>query len=72
MQSEKNEGREIPVITQYYFIIEGRLLEANKGEIAKYVGDSRKQEWKAFLKAQKIKWKREESLMKVLDFFTQN
>lgn len=72
MQSEKNEGREIPLVIQYYFIINGQMLEANKGDIADCVGDNRKDEWKIFLKANKIKWKKEDSLLKVLDFFTQN
>lgn len=72
MQSEKNEGREIPLVTQYYFIVEGKLLEANKGDVTDYIGDIRKNEWKTFQKANKIKWKKEDSLLKVLDFFTQN
>ena len=72
MQSEKNDGREIPLVTQYYFIIDGKTVEATKGEVSDLIGDARKDEWKAFQKANKIKWKKEDSLLKVLDFFTQN
>jgi hypothetical protein len=69
MLEEKNSGREIPLVTTYYFIIGGRLVEAGKKELAELAGEERKEEWKIFLKTNKIKWRKEESLTKVLDFF---
>lgn len=69
MLQEKNEGREIPTRITYYFLINGRLVEATKGNLEDLAGEQRKEEWKAFVKEKKIKWKKEESLALVLDFF---
>ena len=70
MLQEKNEGRVIPVVKEYYFIIDGRQVDTSKKSIEKIVGD-RVAEWKSFLKENKIKWKDAESLKKVLDFISQ-
>ena len=72
MQAEKNDGREIPLVTEYFYVIGGQMIEARKGKISDYIGKAREAEWKAFQKNNKIKWKKEDSLLKVLDFFTQN
>lgn len=71
MLKEKNEGREIPLKTAHYYIIDNQLVEANKKELTNLIGLSKKEDWKEFLKKNNIKWKREESLIKVLNFFVQ-
>lgn len=72
MQSEKNDGREIPMVIEYYFIIDGKVLKATKGEMTDFVSVANRNKWKTFLKTHKIKWRKEDSLMEILDFFTQN
>lgn len=71
MLMEKNDGRDIPLRTSYYFIINDKLVAANKKGIAAMVGENEEEEWKTFLKKNKIKWKREDSLIRILDFFAQ-
>lgn len=71
MQAEKNDGREIPMQTQYYFVVDGRTIEASKKQVAGLLGEERAQSWKSFQKEHKIKWKKEDSLLKVLEFLTQ-
>lgn len=68
MLQEKNDGRSFPVKTEYYFIVNGEQVEATKKGLDKYFKDSKPDEWKAFQKANKIKWKDAESLAKILDF----
>ena len=68
MYKEKNDGSAISLETRYYYIIEGRLVEADKRSIEKYLPAEQKAEWAKFLKSEKIKWKKEESLVQILDF----
>ncbi len=71
MQAEKNDGREIPLVTEYFYVIGGQMIEARKSKLSDYIGKARETEWKDFQKLYKIKWKKEDSLLKVLEFFTQ-
>lgn len=68
MLQEKREGRAIPLVEQYFFIIGGQQIEATKKGVEKLVGDARATELAAFLKENKVKWKKEDSLAKVLTF----
>ena len=68
MLQEKQDGRTIPLITRYYFIIGGQQIEATKKGVEKFVGDDRADALKQFLKDNKVKWKKEESLIQVLQF----
>ena len=70
MLQERNDGSEIPLETSYYFILGGKVVEANKKAVTETVGASQSDNWKKFLKENKIKWKKEESLISVLGFFT--
>lgn len=65
---EKNDGREIPLVTDYHFYYNGQLYDANKHDADKLAGADRADEWKQFVKTNKIKWKREVSLRQVLHF----
>lgn len=69
MLQEKNDGSEIPLETSYYFIINGKVIEADKKAVAETIEVSQTESWKKFLKENKIKWKKEDSLISVLGFF---
>ena len=66
---DKHEGRAIPIVEKYFFIIGGQQVEANKKAIAKFIGSDKEEAFKQFVKENKIKWKNEESLKKLLEFF---
>ncbi len=70
MLQEKNDGAEIPLATEYYFVIGGKRILADKKEVADFLGTSRAAEWKTFQKENKIKWKKEDSLVAVLKFLS--
>lgn len=69
MLQERNDGSEIPLETAYYFILGGKVVEANKKAVTETVEVSHSDNWKKFLKENKIKWKKEDSLISVLGFF---
>ena len=71
MLQEKKEGRTIPLVYQYFFIIGGQQIEATKKGVGKFLGDAKADAWKQFQKEHKIKWKQEESLKEVLLFLGQ-
>ena len=68
LEQQRYEGSAIPLIDSYYFIIGGQQVEATKKGIDKFLGDSRADELKKFLKDNKIKWKNAESLATLLQF----
>lgn len=70
MLQEKKEGRTIPLVEQYAFIIDNQQIEATKKGVEKFVGDTRADALKQFLKENKIKWKSEESLQQLLTFLS--
>ena len=70
MLQEKHDGREIPVSTVYYFAIGGQCIEANKSEVLKHVGESRKADFTRFVKEKKVKWKNADSLKAVLEYLS--
>ena len=69
MLQEKNDGRDIPLQKQYLFIINGQQVEASKKGVEKFVGEDRAEALKEFLKVNKTKWKKEDSLTQLLGFF---
>ncbi len=71
MRQERKEGKDLPLIEKYYFIFGDKIVEATRKEVEKSLGDNGKTKLKAFLKQNKIKWKEEASLIKLLDFFHQ-
>ena len=70
MLQEKKEGRTIPLVEQYYFIIGGQQIEATKKGVEKFVGDAKADALKTFLKENKTKWKKEDSLTQLLGFLS--
>ena len=71
LEQQRYEGSGIPLIDTYYFILNGTQVEATKRGVDKYLGDSRADELKKFLKENKIKWKNPESLATLLKFLAQ-
>ena len=71
MLQEKNDGRTIPMVQQYFFIIGGQQIEATKKGVEKFVGDAKADALKQFLKEKKTKWKDELSLTQLLQFLAQ-
>ena len=70
MLLEKEDGAIIPLVTRYYFIIGDKRIEASKGAVEKLIGEAREKDFKAFVKTNKLKWKNEESLMKILEYLS--
>jgi hypothetical protein len=71
MLQEKRDGRAIPIVEQYFFILDGQQIEANKRSVEKFLGDDKADQLKQFLKANKTKWKNEESLKTLLKFLAE-
>ncbi len=71
MRQERKEGKDLPLIEKYYFIFGDKIVEATRKEVEKSLGDNGKTKLKAFLKQNKIKWKEEANLIKLLEFFHQ-
>jgi len=69
LREGRHDGQLVSLTTTYYLVIPGmnRIL-ANRKEVEKAIGPDRKDEFKAWLKANKIKWSKPESLAKVVDF----
>lgn len=65
----KKDGISLGVRSRYYMRIGKLDIEANKKSLEMIVPADRMDEWKQFLKKNKIKWKKTESLEKILDFF---
>ena len=71
MLQEKKDGRDIPIVENYYFIINDTRIDATKKDVEKFVGAERAADLKKFLKENKIKWKNAESLSLLLKFLVQ-
>ncbi len=66
---EKEDGKILPLKTEYYFVIDGKPVLASKKEIIDFVDVQKKAQLNTFLKENRIKWKNKESLSKLLLFF---
>ena len=68
LKNAKDEGSALPVIVKKYLVFPGYVIYATKTDVSKFV---QKGDLDPFLKENKIKWKDENSLIKVLDFVAQ-
>lgn len=68
MLQEKEDGREIPVMDTYYFIIDGQQIDATRKGVEEILSPDKLEEFGSFVKQKKIKWKKEEGLLQVLEF----
>lgn len=69
--SAAKEGAELPLKEKYYFLIKSREYPADKNSFLSMEGID-KVSAKAFLKNEKIKWHKAESLGKVLKYMAEN
>ena len=67
---EKENGAELELITNYYLLRNGKCIKAARKDVEDALPDSAKAGWKAWLKANKIKWKDPQSLLKVVDYLS--
>lgn len=69
MLEEKKDGRDISCSFQYFFIINGKLIEANKKDVLSLLDADKAKQFESFAKTNKIKWRKEDGLKTVLNFF---
>ena len=69
---EKENGAELNLITTYYLIQGKSCIKATRKDVESVLSNAAKANWKAWLKANKIKWKDPESLLKVVEFISDN
>ena len=63
----KDAGKELPIVTHRYFVIGDKCILAAKKEVEKHlIGNE--ESWSVFLKENKIKWRKDADLIKVLNF----
>ena len=70
LKNSKDEGSVLPVIVKKYLVFPGYVVYATKNDVSKLVGID-KNEFNAFVKENKIKWKDDQSLIKVLDYVSE-
>ena len=70
LKNAKKDGSPLPVIVKKYLVFPGYVVYATKSDVSRLVGID-KEELNMFLKENKIKWKDEHSLIKVLDFVSE-
>lgn len=63
----KESGKELPIVEKRYFFVNEVCVPATKKDVERNISVN-PDEWKAFLKANKIKWRKDEHLIKVLSF----
>ncbi|MCL1974130.1 MAG: hypothetical protein FWG54_04850 [Bacteroidetes bacterium] len=67
LKNNKDAGKDVPLLKKYFFISGMELIPARAKEVEKSLTDAaKKKEFNAFVKANKINWKKPEDLAKVL------
>ena len=67
--SIKNDSEELPVTKQTFLVIGNELIQASKKNVNALEGIDKK-DFAAFLKANDIKWKDPQDLVKIIDYIT--
>ena len=67
----KDDSDKVPVTKKVYIVIDNLLIFANKSNVINMTGIDKKA-FSAFLKANEIKWKEPEDLVKIIDFIKAN
>lgn len=72
LREGRHDGQSVSLTTKYYIIIPGqpKILATKKG-VEAAIGPERKAEFKAWLKSNKIKWNKPESIVNVISFIVQ-
>lgn len=65
----RESGKRLTIKTEYYLILDGKVIKAAKKELTEEAGPAREAAFKQFLKKNKINWKDEQSLLKLFEFF---
>lgn len=68
MWQSRHDGQTCSLVYTYYITCAGKVYKATKKDIEYSFDDSRKAEFKAFLKTHKIKWKDAASLLELTEF----
>ena len=69
---EKENGADLNVITTYYIIRSGESVKATRKDVNASLSKEGQDAFKLWLKSNKIKWKDPESILKVVDFLSEN
>lgn len=69
LRQNKENALPLPLKYKYYIATKGELYLATKKGIASKLDKTEQEEFKKFLKVNKIKWKDPQSLITLLDFF---
>lgn len=67
-EQQKNSGKVLPTKVDNYFYVGGKFILADKREVQDLVG---KESMKAFLKENKVKWSKPETLVPVVAFLSE-
>lgn len=68
---EKGDGRELSTANIYYFIIDGKQIDATRKGVDSFLPADKADSFNKFLKEKKVKWKKEEGLVQVLEFISE-
>lgn len=69
MKLEKQGGKELRLIQTYYLLVGGEPVRATRKNLEQSLSGAETTSFRSFIKQNKIKWKEEASLIKLLDFF---
>ena len=72
LREGRQYGQSVDLKTSYYLILPGHnKIPASRKGVEEAIGPERKAEFKAWLKANKINWKKPESIVNVIPFISQ-
>ncbi len=71
LKQNRDYGKLIELRTSYFIVVDGQVYPASKKAIENKLPEDKKSEFNQFLKSNKIRWNKVESLQNVLKFFNQ-
>ena len=71
MWENRHNGESLSLVNTYYLVTPAKIWKASRRGIDEELGAEQRQAFKAWLKANKIKWNDPSSLIKLLDFVTE-
>ena len=66
--NEKTDGMDLGIQSVYYLITPDYKVKATKKDVEEALPDDKADAFKSFLKEHKIKWKKPQDMLKVVDF----
>ncbi len=70
IQQNKSNGAMVDLVTKLFLVGPSFRIPATKKEVESLIPEDRKADWKAWQKANKVKWNKPESLAGVVEFLT--